>query len=275
LRDGTPCDDGNACTPTDACTGGVCAGKEIVCPLDSCRFPGVCDPGTGKCSQIPLNDDTPCDDGDKCTAGDSCKSGVCAGDAVSCPEPDQCHNKGLCDPATGACHNAYADGTRCDDGNPCTQADECVSGACTGADAIVCAASDQCHSAGTCDPKTGTCDDPPLDGTPCSDENACTQLDLCEKGLCVGRLPVTCGAPPDPCHGAGVCAQDGGVCAYPLLVDAVTCQKDVLGGGCGCEVVGRERRGDAAWLAALALGAWARLRRSRGGGKSRCSDQRA
>jgi hypothetical protein len=274
LRDGTPCDDASACTQTDVCTAGVCAGAETVCPLDSCHFPGVCDPGTGKCSSVPLNDGTPCDDNDKCTTSDSCESGVCGGAAVVCPEPDQCHNQGLCDPQTGACSNAYADGTRCDDGNPCTQADECVGGACTGADPIVSEASDQCHSAGTCDPTTGACDNPALDGTPCDDGNACTQLDLCETGVCAGRLPVTCAAPPDTCHGEGVCAPDGGVCSYPLLVDTDTCKKDVLGGGCGC-VVGRERSEDAAWLAALALGAWVRRRRSRGGGGSRCNDARA
>ena len=36
-----------------------------------------------------------------------------------------------CDPATGACTNpAKANGTSCDDGNPCTTNDACQDGVC-------------------------------------------------------------------------------------------------------------------------------------------------
>jgi hypothetical protein len=43
---------------------------------------------------------------------------------------------------------------------------------------------------------TGACDKA-TDGTPCDDGDACTQLDVCKGGECVGDYPVVC-APPDP-----------------------------------------------------------------------------
>jgi MYXO-CTERM domain-containing protein len=52
-----------------------------------------------------------------------------------------------------------ADGARCDDGNPCTTADRCQSGACRGATRS-CAAVDACHEPGAC-PSTTTPTEPP------------------------------------------------------------------------------------------------------------------
>ena len=64
--------------------------------------------------------------------------------------------------------------------------------ACAGA---VCAAKDQCHIAGTCDPTTGTCSNPMAkNGTPCDGGNACTVFDTCESGECTTGKPVTCPA---------------------------------------------------------------------------------
>jgi hypothetical protein len=59
---------------------------------------------------------------------------------------------------------------------------------------IVCAELDQCHIAGTCDPGTGICSNPPAaDGTRCDDGNPATYLDGCTNGACSG---VSC-----PCDG--------------------------------------------------------------------------
>ncbi|MBZ5639646.1 MAG: hypothetical protein LAO51_12950, partial [Acidobacteriia bacterium] len=46
------CNDGNACTQTDTCQTGVCVGSNpVVCTaLDQCHEAGVCDTGTGICS---------------------------------------------------------------------------------------------------------------------------------------------------------------------------------------------------------------------------------
>ena len=68
---------------------------------------------------------------------------------------------------------------------------------------------------GVCDPSTGVCSTPALaDGTACNDGNACTQVDTCQAGVCVGHNPVVC-APSDQCHVAGVCNVGTGVCTNP------------------------------------------------------------
>ena len=52
---------------------------------------------------------------------------------------------------------------------------------------MTCSASDQCHTAGTCDTTSGSCSNPAKsNGATCSDGNACTQTDTCQAGACVG-----------------------------------------------------------------------------------------
>jgi hypothetical protein len=61
------------------------------------------------------------------------------------------------------CHFKLA-GTTCDDGNTCTQTDQCnSSGACVGSNPVVCTAQDPCHVPGMCNPATGTCSNPTFD----------------------------------------------------------------------------------------------------------------
>lgn len=57
--------------------------------------------------------------------------------------------------------SSVADGTACDDGNACTRSDACQAGRCTGGAPVVCAPLDECHFAGTCDPHSGVCSNPP------------------------------------------------------------------------------------------------------------------
>jgi len=137
LPDGTACDDGSACTPTDSCQAGVCTGMNpLVCTAsDQCHGVGVCDPGTGTCSNPASPDGTSCNDANACTQTDSCQAGVCTGmNPVVCGPSDQCHVAGVCDPMTGACTDpAAADGTGCDDGDACTVDDACSTGTCGGA----------------------------------------------------------------------------------------------------------------------------------------------
>ncbi|MEB2284500.1 MAG: hypothetical protein B6D46_03135 [Polyangiaceae bacterium UTPRO1] len=83
---GAPCDDGDLCTQTDACGGGVCVGgNPVVCtPLDQCHDAGACDPATGLCSQPLAANGTGCDDGNLCTISDACSGGVCVGNSLTC-----------------------------------------------------------------------------------------------------------------------------------------------------------------------------------------------
>ena len=152
------------------------AGTPVTCAaLDQCHAAGDCDPRTGQCPNPTKPDATPCDDGNACTQPDSCQAGRCVGaNPVVCTASNQCHDAGVCDPATGACSDpAKPDGTMCNDGDACTKTDTCQAGTCTGANPVVCTALDQCHDAGTCDPVSGTCSNPnKVDGTTCTDGNA-------------------------------------------------------------------------------------------------------
>jgi hypothetical protein len=227
VADGTGCNDGNACTQTDACQAGTCTGANpVACAApDQCHVAGTCNPASGKCSNPPAADGTGCNDGDACTQSDTCQAGACTGaNPVACPAPDQCHVAGTCNPASGTCSNpAVADGTGCNDGNACTQSDTCQAGACTGGNPKVCAALDQCHVAGTCNPVSGTCSNPSAaDGTGCNDGNACTQTDACHAGTCTGASPVLCAA-LDQCHTAGTCNPASGTCSNPPAADGTGC----------------------------------------------------
>ena len=131
-----------------------------------------------------------CTDGNACTQIDVCQSGACVGSSpVACVPSDQCHEAGLCDPATGVCSNPNKfDGASCNDANACTQIDACQAGACVGSAPVACIASDQCHVVGTCDPGTGLCSNPPRpDGAICNDGNAETCRDVCTSAICAGH----------------------------------------------------------------------------------------
>jgi hypothetical protein len=239
-----PCDEGNRCTIGDVCANGACAaGAAVACTAsDQCHDAGTCDPTSGACSNPVKADGIFCDDGNACTQSDTCLGGSCTGaNPVVCAASDQCHGVGTCDPTSGACSNpATADGIVCNDGNACTQSDTCLGGSCTGANPVVCAASDQCHDVGTCDPTSGACSNPATaDGIVCNDGNACTQSDTCVGGSCAGANPVACAA-SDQCHGVGTCDPTSGVCSNPATADGVVCndgnactQSDTcVGGSC-------------------------------------------
>jgi hypothetical protein len=112
----------------------------------------------------------------------------------------------VCDPAAcpeNACQSALckSDGTcglgpvkPCDDGELCTD-DSCdVTAGCVYA------------------PNQVTC----------TDGDACTTLDACVGGACVGSEPVVCSA-SDGCHIAGVCDSATGTCSSPVAADGTWC----------------------------------------------------
>jgi len=216
-------DDGTPCGTNQVCEAGAC----VACTSGASCTPigNVCQTGTTSCTTgqqtcLAIGNVTNgalCDDGDACTQTDSCLNGTCIGSSlVVCAASDQCHTAGTCDTSTGKCSNPPGvNGTMCDDHNACTRTDSCQGGTCTGANPVVCTASDQCHVAGTCDPSTGNCSNPAAtNGIGCNDGNACTTGDQCNGGTCAGT-PVSCPA-PDACHGAGTCG--GGTCGnYPPL----------------------------------------------------------
>lgn len=227
VGNGTSCNDGNGCTQSDTCQAGACVGASpVVCAaLDQCHVAGTCNPSTGTCSNPNKANGTSCNDNNACTQSDSCQSGTCTGtNPVVCTAMDQCHQVGLCNPSTGICDNPNKpNGSSCTDSNGCTQTDTCLAGVCTGSNPVVCAAQDQCHVAGTCNPSTGACSNPnKANGASCNDGNACTQSDTCQSGACTGANPVICTA-LDPCHDAGSCNVATGQCSNPNKPDGTSC----------------------------------------------------
>jgi hypothetical protein len=216
--DGTPCDDGNACSPSDTCAGGVCKGVGPVCDdknpctVDSCA--------TGNtCKYTPVTDGTGCDDGSLCTTGDACAAGQCNGKpAIACADTNPC-TVDTCAPTTGKCvFTAQANGAPCDDGKKCTAPDTCVSGTCSGG--AKCDDKNPCTT-DTCNATTGACTNTMLSsGMACDDGNACTTNDKCNNGQCMGGAK--------PCNDGNACTVDTcqtstGNCLTSPAVEGTTC----------------------------------------------------
>jgi RHS repeat-associated protein len=207
--DGASCEDGDVCTTGDTCHAGHCgAGGPVECaPPVACYGPGICDPAFGGCYYPQLSVGTSCDDQNACTESATCDSTVicfedfcfedfgCKGhDPVTCSPSNDCR-VASCDPATGSCGEVpKTNGVTCSDNDSCTQVDTCQGGACIGASPIVCEALDSCHTAGTCNPATGSCGVlAKADGASCDDGSSCTSGDTCHGGVCSGTEQANCG----------------------------------------------------------------------------------
>lgn len=204
---------GAACSLGTNCQSGYCA--DGVC-CDTACGDGDCDAcsiavGAAVDGTCALLTGAACDDGDACTSGDSCQAGACVGKSpVLCPALDSCHLPGQCEPKTGSCTDvAKPDTAACDDGDACTQLDTCVGGVCKGVKPVACEATDECHSAGTCDSATGLCSAPAKsEGAPCAGGT-------CHDGACAPTLEGTSSGDsgaPDRNDGCGC-----GVVGAPVL----------------------------------------------------------
>src|SRR5205807_1369155 len=85
-NNGTTCNDGSYCTPTDSCQNGMCQGQNPIMCLaqDQCHVAGTCNSQTGVCSNptktefVPANG--PCTSDTDCSnvvAGYICRGGTC------------------------------------------------------------------------------------------------------------------------------------------------------------------------------------------------------
>lgn len=169
------CDDGNPCTTNDECSGGECFGVPLDCnDNDECTADS-CDPHAG-CVHLPTPGckscvkDEDCDDGNPCTTT-KCESGKCGqsnniADGELCVHANPCVTEASCDngvckpkafiscidlnPCTkgecveGQCVFTPLTGPACDDKNPCTEKDHCVSGSCVGGSPVNCDDGDLC-----------------------------------------------------------------------------------------------------------------------------------
>ena len=206
---------------------------------DQCHVAGTCNPANGQCSNPPAANGTACNDSDACTQTDTCQTGVCTGgNPVVCTASDQCHVAGTCNPANGQCSNPpAANGTACNDSDACTQTDTCQTGVCTGSNPVVCTALDQCHVAGTCNPASGQCSNPPAPaGTACGSQASsdCDNADTCDGGGACQPNYVAAGTScsdglactlSDVCNGSGACAGTPKDCTSTSTCAAGTCQE--------------------------------------------------
>ena len=165
-------DDGNACTDD------VCNGTSTAC-------------------QHP-NNSASCDDGTFCNGTDTCSGGICTHDGDPCPGPDgdgDCSE--TCDEDADECSANDTDGSSCDDGDLCSETDECSAGLCAGSLKDCDYLNDDCNI-GVCDPQDGECiAEPVQDYTPCEDDIFCNGVDTCQGG--------TCAHAGDPCESGPEC----------------------------------------------------------------------
>jgi hypothetical protein len=248
---GFPCDDGDACTTDDRCTGGetgVCRGLPLSC--QGACLTGICDPLRG-CLRQPVT--FGCNDGNACTVGDHCSgngdvcvpgaSRVCVDACLTgaCDPQSGCVLRppaSVCRPAAGECdapescdgaHGACGPDAFKDAGTLCRQAaGVCdVAEVCTGAGphcpgdakstAVCRAAADACDAPERCDGVSDTC---PADvvrpeGAGCDDGNACTTGEICSAGTCGGGTAVVCPACETCDPVAGCVAAPASACRQP------------------------------------------------------------
>lgn len=118
--DGTPCDDGNACTRTDSCQGGACLGAEpVVCAArDQCHGPGLCASETGLCSSPPVADGTTCSlpNARAACAGGACDLAACQAGFGDC---DLMASTGCETPLLTSVANCGMCGRACSAGSTC------------------------------------------------------------------------------------------------------------------------------------------------------------
>ena len=238
-----PCDDGNPCTGDDSCTKGTCAGTPIscACPTGDCSeyedddlcngtlFCGtdlqckvdlativscpevdepckaqVCQPDTGKCIDVSINQGKPCA-GSKCDAdgfhaASYCLDGQCPEQVASaCNDNNVCNGIETCDPLVGC-----KPGTPllCDDGEVCTI--------------------DDCNAITGCDYSQNN------DDHVCA-TSYCDALTFYEEMTCFGgSCPVSTTQECD--------VDDGNVCTYPACDDELGCVQANPAGSIECAV---------------------------------------
>ena len=209
--EGAGCDDHDACTINDRCQSGVCRGDPLTC-----------------------NDDLPC-------TADQCVGGICQHPVVTgCLIDGVCYSDNQPRPdnpclACRSTQNTLAwsaqNGTPCDDGNACTTADTCQTGACVGGapPAEICnnGIDDDCN--GQTDGADLVCGGV----TPCNYHTDCYPERVCATWVTTGQK--RCSA---PCSGDAECGV-GKICSkVPGSVQVGFCQDAPPGNtnGQGCTV---------------------------------------
>lgn len=188
-----------------------CSGKSVSLGLATpCMIEnefGAC-PGHRICTEDGLADcDATVAAAEECNGLDDNCNGLF--DEATCDDEFDC-TADSCDPETG-CVNEFLENGECADGNPCTVADHCVAGECTGSP-VPCNDDNPCTD-DSCD-ETGGCIFT-ANQNDCDDELPCTIGDHCKDSVCTGAA-VECG-----CQSDADCVdlEDGDLCNGTLFCD--------------------------------------------------------
>jgi len=225
--EGSPCEDGNVCSEGDVCDSGICSSGSPAPAATVCRASaGVCDIAetcTGSSDTCPDDAFEPGTTACRMGSGDMCDPDeLCTGSGPSCPT----------DTVTSA-------GTVCDAGS----GDLCDSDElCTGISQEPCPADSFEPDTTVCRASAGVCDLPELctgvvgaacpgdafaaEGSPCEDDDVCTEGDVCDSGICSSGPPA-----PDG-DGDGVC---DGVDNCPFVPNKFQENADRLSAGDACQ----------------------------------------
>eukprot|EP00054_Salpingoeca_dolichothecata_P030277 m.244800 g.244800 ORF g.244800 m.244800 type:complete len:4694 (-) comp26631_c0_seq1:49-14130(-) len=151
----------------------------------------------------------------------TCRPDPCTN--VICNNPPACQTGGTC--SSGTCTYDPADnGTSCDDNDPTTKNDQCISETCVGVSKclnVTCLPPGDCFEA-VCVATTGRCAFTTKDagstcangaGT-CNSLGQCTGIDRCATVQC---------QPLSVCHVSGVCNPADGICSNPTVATGTVC----------------------------------------------------
>ncbi len=185
------CNDGNACNGVETCNLATLSCQsgtaDQLRELDDACNVGVRQqrPAPPKRARSAWPRHQSCDDGNACTKTDGCLVRQVRGQQNSVDLQRAATSATTSATATPRPVRARTRTRRrlgCNDGNACTQTDTGRPGACVGGSNVPCTASDQCHSAGTCDTVAPATQNPHSHRLACDDGNKCTQSDACSAG---------------------------------------------------------------------------------------------
>lgn len=205
--DGVECDDLDACTGSDFCQEGTCAGVPVDCDDGDVCTDDSCAAETGCLYEYNM---ATCDDGDVCTVEDTCLEGLCNGAQVDC----DCLDDADC--------GEFEDDNLCNGTLYCDK--EQIPHRCEVApDTLVTCPEPQGVNAyclqSLCDPATGDCLELSAhEGFACTDNDLCTVGDQCLQGVCTGSADVDC--------------DDGNVCTLDACDPMAGCKHTHQQGAC-------------------------------------------
>ncbi|MBM4345515.1 MAG: hypothetical protein FJ100_19255 [Deltaproteobacteria bacterium] len=196
MPNGAWCDDGDACSVSSSCEGGVCKGAQALqCQAAAGCNAATCDSAAG-CQQAPGCGCATCDDGDPCTI-DTCVGSGCSFKPVQCPSLGPC--------LVTACKGTASGGYQCEATALLSVAPLAVPVPCSPFNSpSTCAPGYMCKVPAD-NPGAGWCT--PLAQVPCDDGLACTVNDVCDMGACRSGPAATCDddnpCTLDVCNAAG------------------------------------------------------------------------